>query len=41
VYREIGHFVGVLFDSKSKWTKKAYRPQHLLDVQLLMSGQKK
>jgi hypothetical protein len=41
VYREIGYFVGVEFDSKSKWSKKAYRPQHLLDLQRLMGNAKR
>jgi len=37
VYREIGYFVGVEFASASKWSKKTYRPQHLLDLKKLMS----
>jgi len=37
VYQEIGYFVGVQFDSASRWTKKAYRPQHLLDLQQLVT----
>ena len=41
VYREIGYFVGVQFDAKSKWSKKAYRPQHLLDLQRLVDRAKK
>lgn len=41
VYREIGYFVGVEFDSKSRWSKKAYRPQHLLDLQQLMERAKR
>jgi ribulose bisphosphate carboxylase small subunit len=32
VYREIGYFIGVEFDSASRWSKKAYTPQHLLDL---------
>jgi hypothetical protein len=36
VYREIGYFVGLEFDPKSRWSKKAYRPQHLLDLGRLM-----
>ena len=36
VYREIGYFVGVQFDPCSKWSKKAYKPQHLLDLERLM-----
>jgi hypothetical protein len=41
VYREIGYFVGVEFDSTSKWSKKAYRPQHLLDLQRLVERAKR
>ena len=33
VYREIGYFVGVQFESSSLWSKKTYKPQHLLDLQ--------
>jgi len=36
VYREIGYFVGVEFASESRWSKKAYKPQHLLDPQKLL-----
>lgn len=38
VYREIGYFVGVEFEAQSKWSKKAYKPQHLLDLKRLLSG---
>lgn len=41
VYREIGYFVGVEFDPRSKWSKKAYKPQHLLDLERLMSAARK
>jgi hypothetical protein len=41
VYREIGYFVGVEFDSTTKWSKKAYRPQHLLDLKRLLVQAKK
>ncbi len=41
VYREIGYFIGVEFDSSSQWTKKAYKPQHLLDLQQLVAGVRK
>jgi len=36
-YREIGYFVGVEFDSTSRWSKKAYKPQHLLDLKHLIA----
>lgn len=35
-YREIGYFVGVQFDASSKWSRKAYRPEHFLDPQRLL-----
>ena len=38
VYREIGYFVGVEFDTESRWTRKAYKPLHLLDLDRLMAG---
>jgi hypothetical protein len=41
VYREIGYFIGVEFDSASRWSKKAYTPQHLLDLQQLVERCKK
>src|SRR5690242_20686579 len=28
VYREIGYFVGVEFESASRWSKKIFKPQH-------------
>ena len=36
VYREIGYFVGVEFGADSRWSKKAYHPQHLLDLKKLL-----
>jgi hypothetical protein len=36
VYREIGYFVGVEFTSTSKWSKRTYKPRHLLDPQRLL-----
>jgi len=36
VYREIGYFVGVEFGAESKWSKQAYKPQHLLDLKKLL-----
>jgi len=35
VYREIGYFAGIEFRSNSRWSRKDYRPQHLLDLQHL------
>jgi hypothetical protein len=36
VYREIGYFVGVEFEPRSRWSKRAFTPQHLLDPQTLV-----
>ena len=36
VFREIGYFVGVEFEPDSQWSKKTYRPQHLLDLRRLL-----
>jgi hypothetical protein len=41
VYREIGYFVGMEFGPESRWSKKTYQPQHLLDLQRLMGHRKK
>ena len=41
VYREIGYFVGVEFDLRSKWSKKAFKPQHLLDLERLVTNGKR
>jgi hypothetical protein len=40
-YREIGYFVGVQFDPRFKWSKKTYKPQHLLDLERLVAAAKK
>jgi len=40
-YREIGYFIGVQLDVHSKWSKKLYRPQHLLDLKQLMAQSKR
>ena len=31
-YREIGYFAGVEFENGTKWSKRDYTPQHLLDL---------
>jgi len=41
VYREIGYFVGVEFHIASRWSKKDYHPQHLLDPRMLMERAKR
>ncbi len=41
VFREIGYFVGVQFEADSKWTKRVFRPQHLLDLERLIERARK
>ena len=36
-YREIGYFLGVQFTPGYAWSPDAYQPQHLLDLQALVS----
>ncbi len=36
-FREIGYFVGVELDASSKWSRKTFTPQHLLDLKHLMA----
>ena len=31
VYREIGYFAGIQFSPGCRWSRRIYRPQHLLD----------
>ena len=40
-FREIGYFVGVEFDTASKWSRKSFRPRHLLDLRRLLVRAKK
>jgi hypothetical protein len=37
VYRDIGYFVGLQFGPDSKWSRKQYQPQHLLDMPRLLA----
>ncbi len=37
VFREIGYFLGVEFDSGSRWSQRQYKPQHLLDPRRLVN----
>ena len=41
VYREIGYFVGVEFSKSSRWSKRTYAPQHLLDLEQLAANAQK
>ncbi|MBZ5583136.1 MAG: PilZ domain-containing protein [Acidobacteriia bacterium] len=36
-YREIGYFVGVEFDAGTKWSKRMYKPRHLLDLEKFLA----
>ncbi len=36
-YREIGYFIGVEFDSATKWSKRMYKPRHLLDLERFLA----
>lgn len=36
VYREIGYFVGVQLNADSKWSKRDFTPEHMLDLQRLL-----
>lgn len=35
-YQEIGYYLGVEFESTSKWSRRKYRPRHLLDWKRLL-----
>jgi hypothetical protein len=37
VYREIGYFVGLQFVEDSKWSRKQYQPEHMLDMPRLLA----
>jgi hypothetical protein len=39
VYREIGYFLGVKFDSDTRWSRKDFKPQHLFDPRRLADDQ--
>jgi hypothetical protein len=36
LFREIGYFVGVQFDPGSKWSRRVYKPEHLLDLRQIV-----
>lgn len=38
VYRETGYFVGVEMESGSQWSKRVFRPRHLLDLRDLVGA---
>ena len=37
VYRDIGYFVGLQFEADSKWSRKQFQPQHMLDMPRLLA----
>src|SRR5262249_29195394 len=37
VYRDIGYFVGLQFEANSKWSRKDFQPQHMLDMPRLLA----
>ena len=32
IYREIGYFAGVQFSEETRWSRRCFRPKHLLDI---------
>jgi hypothetical protein len=40
-YQEIGYFVGVQFEPQSHWSRRAFKPRHLLDLQELAGSVKR
>jgi hypothetical protein len=38
VYREIGYFAGIQFEGSCRWSKRMFKPQHLLDPRTLTSA---
>jgi hypothetical protein len=37
-YQEIGYYLGVEFEFTSKWSRRKYRPRHLLDWKQLLGA---
>ena len=37
VYREIGYFVGLQFAADTKWSRKEFQPDHMLDMPRLLA----
>lgn len=37
-FREIGHYVGVQFETGCQWTETTFQPKHLLDPRKLAEG---
>ena len=37
VYREIGYFIGLQFAAETKWSRKEFQPEHMLDMPRLLA----
>ena len=37
IYRDIGYFVGVQFESGTKWSQRHFKPMHLFDPRRLVA----
>src|SRR6267378_2978302 len=37
VYRDIGYFIGLQFEAGSKWSRRQFQPQHMLDMPRLLA----
>jgi hypothetical protein len=35
LFREIGYYVGLMFETGSKWSEKSFKPMHLFDPRTL------
>ena len=40
IYREIGYFAGVEFEPGSRWSERTFAPQHLLNLETLVTQSK-
>ncbi len=40
-FREIGYFLGIQFTPGCKWSRRQYRPRHLLDLRRLVQSSAK
>jgi len=41
IYRDIGYFIGVEFEPGCKWSRRLYKPEHILDLRQLVNGSMK
>ena len=37
VFREIGYFLGIEFETGQRWSQRSYKPQHMLDPRRLVN----